>query len=103
MMMKMVMIGHHDHEGDYDDAYDDDYDDGDDDDHDDGKDDDIDDDFFPRHILTAAHCVNKGEIMWVHIGDHDKTISTEGRSKRSVTLNSSLILMELIKLDAALI
>ena len=42
----------------------------------------------PRHILTAAHCVEKGQRLWVHIGDHDKIIDTEGRSKRSVTLNT---------------
>ena len=44
---------------------------------------------YPRHILTAAHCVEKGERLWVHIGDHDKTIDTEGRSKRSAILNPS--------------
>merc|ERR1712013_483872 len=35
-----------------------------------------------RYIVTAAHCVTKGQRVWVHIGDHDKTTSSETNSIR---------------------
>jgi len=35
-----------------------------------------------RFILTAAHCITKGQRVWVHIGDHDKTTSSEATSQR---------------------
>ena len=38
--------------------------------------------FQHRYIVTAAHCVTKGQRVWVHIGDHDKTTSSETNSIR---------------------
>jgi len=35
-----------------------------------------------KYIVTAAHCVTKGQRVWVHIGDHDKTTSSETNSIR---------------------
>jgi len=35
-----------------------------------------------KYIVTAAHCVTKGQRVWVHIGDHDKTTSSETHSIR---------------------
>ena len=37
---------------------------------------------YNRYIVTAAHCVTKGQRVWVHIGDHDKTTSSETHSIR---------------------
>ena len=40
---------------------------------------------YNRYIVTAAHCVTKGQRVWVHIGDHDKATSSETHSIRCLS------------------